>query len=53
VGVAAYYAVPHPWVKVLWGVGVGAVAYLVLDAVQAAIVSRTRVGGARTVGLVE
>jgi NCS1 nucleoside transporter family len=26
--VAVYYAVPHSWVKVLWGIGVGAALYL-------------------------
>jgi NCS1 nucleoside transporter family len=31
--VAAYYAVPSSWVKVAWGVGVGAAAYLALRAV--------------------
>ena len=32
--VGVYYAVPHSWVKVVWGVGVGALAYLVLEYVQ-------------------
>ena len=31
-GVGAYYAVPSSWVKVVWGVGVGAAAYLALVA---------------------
>lgn len=34
IGVAVYYAVPHEWLKVLWGVGVSAAAYLALVAVQ-------------------
>jgi NCS1 nucleoside transporter family len=29
-GAAAYYAVPSSWVKVVWGVGVGAAAYLTI-----------------------
>jgi nucleobase:cation symporter-1, NCS1 family len=28
VGVAVYYAVPQAWLKIAWGLGVGAVAYL-------------------------
>jgi NCS1 nucleoside transporter family len=28
--VAVYYAVPHSWVKVIWGIGVGAAVYLAL-----------------------
>ena len=31
-GVGVYYAVPSSWVKVVWGVGVGAAAYLALVA---------------------
>jgi NCS1 nucleoside transporter family len=34
VGVAVYYAVPHEWLKVLWGVGVSGAAYLLLARVQ-------------------
>ena len=49
--VAVYYAVPHSWVKVLWGVGVGAGAYLVAEAVQSALVSRSRPGAPRVVGV--
>jgi NCS1 nucleoside transporter family len=40
--VAAYYALSHAWVKVVWGVGVGAVAYLVLEAVQRLVLARGR-----------
>jgi NCS1 family nucleobase:cation symporter-1 len=29
-GVGAYYAVPSSWVKVVWGIGVGAAAYLAI-----------------------
>jgi NCS1 family nucleobase:cation symporter-1 len=32
-GVAVYYALPHSWLKVVWGVGAGAAIYLVLVAV--------------------
>jgi NCS1 family nucleobase:cation symporter-1 len=42
VGVAVYYALPQAWVKVLWGVGVSAGAYLVLRAVQDAAMARAR-----------
>ncbi len=38
--VGVYYALPHAWVKVAWGVGVGAVAYLVLRQLQNAVVAR-------------
>lgn len=33
VGVGVYYAVPHAWLKVLWGLTAAAVSYLVLTAV--------------------
>jgi NCS1 family nucleobase:cation symporter-1 len=42
VAVGAYYAVPHAWVKVLWGVGVGCVGYVVLHVVQRALLARRR-----------
>jgi cytosine permease len=32
-GIAVYYAVPDAWVKVVWGAGAGAVAYLALASV--------------------
>jgi purine-cytosine permease-like protein len=44
--VAVYYALPHSWVKVAWGVGIGALAYVVLEALQSAVVTRARSGGA-------
>ena len=53
VAVAVYYAVPHEWVKVLWGVGVGAGAYLAFEALQAALVARSRAGAARVAGAAE
>jgi cytosine permease len=40
--VGVYYALPHSWVKVAWGVGIGALAYLVLEYVQRAFVARGR-----------
>jgi NCS1 nucleoside transporter family len=30
-GVAVYYALPHDWLKIAWGVGVGTAAYLALS----------------------
>ena len=36
-GVGVYYAVPHGWVKVAWGVAVGGVAYLTSTRLWAAI----------------
>jgi len=52
--VAVYYAVPQTWIKVLWGVGVGAVGYLVVEAIQSAMVSRSRPGApTRAVGVAE
>jgi NCS1 nucleoside transporter family len=36
-GVAVYYAVPDGWLKLVWGVGVGLVAYLALRALDAAL----------------
>jgi len=35
IGVALYYALPHEWLKLLWGVGVGAASYLALRALAA------------------
>jgi nucleobase:cation symporter-1, NCS1 family len=42
VAVGAYYALPHAAVKVVWGMVVGAVAYLALTVVQRAVQARTR-----------
>jgi purine-cytosine permease-like protein len=36
-GVPVYYAVPHEWLKVLWGAGVAAALYLVLARVTAVL----------------
>ena len=35
---AVYYALPHTWLKLVWGIGVGAAIYLVLVALQRALV---------------
>jgi cytosine/uracil/thiamine/allantoin permease len=40
IGVAVYYALPQEWLKVLWGLGVGAGAYLVLRPLQDAAMAR-------------
>ena len=37
VGVGAYYAVPQAWLKVVWGIAVGAAAYAVLRRAAAAL----------------
>jgi purine-cytosine permease-like protein len=39
-GVAVYYALPHTWLKVAWGIVVGAVIYLALVGLQRAITSQ-------------
>jgi purine-cytosine permease-like protein len=41
-GVAVYYALPHSWVKVLWGVGVAGLVYLALRAAWSAVGSPER-----------
>jgi NCS1 family nucleobase:cation symporter-1 len=38
-GVGVYYALPQEWLKVVWGIAVGAVAYLVLVRLQDALMS--------------
>jgi NCS1 nucleoside transporter family len=40
--VGAYYALPHAWVKVAWGVVIGAAAYVLLETLQRAVVTRAR-----------
>jgi NCS1 nucleoside transporter family len=40
--VGVYYALPHTWVKVAWGVLVGAAAYVALETVQRAVAGRAR-----------
>ena len=41
VAIGVYYALPHAWIKVLWGVGVGALVYVLLQALQTSL-SRER-----------
>ena len=36
-GVGVYYSLPHSWLKVVWGAGVGAIAYFVLAAAQGSV----------------
>jgi nucleobase:cation symporter-1, NCS1 family len=40
--VGVYYALPHPAVKVVWGIAVGAAAYIALAALQRAAQARAR-----------
>jgi purine-cytosine permease-like protein len=40
-GVGVYYALPQAWLKLVWGVGAGAVAYLLLRRLQALAGGRT------------
>jgi NCS1 family nucleobase:cation symporter-1 len=49
VAVCAYYAVPHAWVKVAWGVVVGAAAYMILREMQSVVVARLRPSEERAV----
>jgi NCS1 family nucleobase:cation symporter-1 len=39
VGAGVYYALPQEWLKVVWGIAVGAVSYLVLVRLQDALMS--------------
>jgi NCS1 nucleoside transporter family len=47
-GVAAYSLVPDAWLKVAWGVGIGAAAYLVLEPTQQTLIVRAGRAAART-----
>jgi cytosine permease len=40
-GVGAYSAVPHTWLKVVWGLAAAALAYIALQAAQQALVGRS------------
>ena len=53
IAVGVYYAVPHTWVKVVVGVAVGVVAYLVLESLQTAVVARSGQASTRAVGWAE
>jgi cytosine/uracil/thiamine/allantoin permease len=47
-GVAAYSLVPDAWLKVAWGVGIGAAAYLVLEPTQQTLIVRAGRAAATT-----
>jgi hypothetical protein len=40
-GVAVYAALPHAWLKVVWGLAAGAVAYVALEPLQQALIARS------------
>ena len=40
-GVAVYSALPHTWVKIVWGLAAGAVAYLALEPAQRTLLARS------------
>jgi cytosine/uracil/thiamine/allantoin permease len=40
IGVAVYYIVPHEWLKIVWGIGVGAATYLALAWLQTGFAPR-------------
>jgi len=44
VGVGVYYAVPHSWLKVLWGITAAGCAYLVLAARERSVAARDDLG---------
>jgi len=45
-GAGLYSALPHAWLKVVWGFGAGAIAYLALEPVQQTLLARSRRGQA-------
>jgi nucleobase:cation symporter-1, NCS1 family len=47
-GAGVYSALPPAWLKVVWGLGVGAIAYLALEPVQQTLLARSRRGQATT-----
>jgi nucleobase:cation symporter-1, NCS1 family len=47
-GVAAYSLVPNAWLKVAWGLGVGAAAYMVLEPAQETLIPRAGRAAATT-----
>jgi NCS1 nucleoside transporter family len=51
--VGVYYALPHSWVKVAWGVGVGGLVYIALRHLQTAVLSRQGGPVERAVGWAE
>ena len=40
-GVAVYSAVPHAWLKVVWGLGAAAGVYVALEPLQQALIARS------------
>jgi NCS1 family nucleobase:cation symporter-1 len=40
IGVAVYYILPHEWLKIVWGIGVGAATYLALVWLQTGFAPR-------------
>jgi NCS1 nucleoside transporter family len=49
-GVGVYYALPHSWLKIVWGLAVGAAAYVALRWAQAFV---TGLAAGRSTGLVQ
>lgn len=47
-GAGVYSALPHAWLKVVWGLAAAAIAYLALEPVQQTLLSRSRRGQAST-----
>ena len=47
-GVAVYSAVPHTWLKIVWGIAAAAVAYLALEPAQRTLLARSRPSAATT-----
>ena len=45
-GAGLYSALPHAWLKVVWGLAAGAIAYLALEPVQQTLPARSRRGQA-------
>jgi NCS1 family nucleobase:cation symporter-1 len=47
-GAGLYSALPHSWLKVVWGLGASAITYLALEPVQQTLLARSRRGQATT-----
>ena len=47
-GAVVYSALPHAWLKVVWGFAAGAIVYLALEPVQQMLLSRSQRGQAST-----
>jgi NCS1 family nucleobase:cation symporter-1 len=48
IGVGVYYSLPHSWLKILWGVAVGAAAYLALRWLETLSYAGTAVSSQRS-----